>query len=787
MSEACSKEGGRLISEGNLKLHCQKVKDTKSGGFDCLCNCHDDHNPSFHWEIKKVGWVGHCKTCGAKGADFAKKAGIKVSELFADAIDTNRASPGEQYVRKKYNRHTLYDYFSFVDGSYDHTKIRYYPEWANGDKKFANGYWGNDGRFNDYKGCLKDRKPQTAIFGNVALIKQCIAEKKIVYYCEGEKDVQTMQRLGYPAFTQGGCTAFNKELAPLLKDIRLIILEDNDPQGQSGANKLRNDLLPYAETIKVITPCTDFVKADITDFFNNHDKSDFEKLIAENTAVTDTNVCSHATVKNSSAPKGAPLVRKLMELDAANKFPLTDIGSATLFSAVFKNKHRYSVTAKDWFFYDGQRWILDREGLRARKSAKELSKALSIYAVNCLPDEDEKRKEQYLKYALTWTYSRTRNAIIQDSRDLNFISNEELDADDYVLNLQNCVLVFHEDKVEKHEHSADLLLSKIANAEYRPEARCERWEQFLDEVMQGDKDKIHYLQKLFGTCLTGDVRLEKMWFLFGSTTRNGKSTMIERIADVLGDYSKTIRPETLAIKNNPDSRTASPDVAKLAGTRLCVCSEIPKRMPLDVGLLKTLTGRDTIVARFLHQDEFQFVPKFKMICNTNFLPVVSDNTIFKSDRVQVVSFDRHFEESEQDKTLKDKLSTKEALSGILNWMIEGWIAFCREGLEVPEAIKKSTTDYEASSDKLQNFINECLAEAEGKNISVKETYARYEKWCSENGYHVENKQNFISDCKAKGIYKERGMVDGSQVRNIIKDYEFAEDGFMEIDGDIPFK
>ena len=75
-------------------------------------------------------------------------------------------------------------------------------------------------------------------------------------------------------------------------------------------------------------------------------------------------------------------------------------------------------------------------------------------------------------------------------------------------------------------------------------------------------------------------------FLFGSTTRNGKSTMIERIADVLGDYSKTIRPETLAIKNNPDSRTASPDVAKLAGTSLCVCSEIPKRMQIDVGILQ---------------------------------------------------------------------------------------------------------------------------------------------------------------------------------------------------------
>lgn len=754
--------------------------DADGRGFKMRCPIHKpDKHPSAHVGIGEKGYIANCLTCGAKGDQIFPAAGIKMNEVFFDNSD--RASPGEQYVKRKYPKCTLYDYHSFTDGSYDHTKIRYYPDWAKGSKRFANGYWEDDGRFYDRKGCLNDRKPQTAIFGNVSLIKQCIAAKKTIYYCEGEKDTRTMQKLGYPAFTQGSCTTFYKELAPLLKGIRLIILADNDTGGQNGAKKLRELLLPYAELVRIVTPCTDFVRADVTDFFEDHDKRDFEELIQS--AITNTTI----PVKDTPVSKGTQLVRKLIELDAANKFPLTDIGSAMLFSAVFKNKHRYNVTAKDWFYYDGQRWILDREGLRARKSAKELSKALSIYAVNCLPDEDEKHKEQYLKYALTWTYSRTRNAIIQDSRDLNFISNEELDADDYVLNLQNCVLVFHEDKVEKHEQSADLLLSKIANAEYRPEARCERWEQFLDEVMQGDKDKIHYLQKLFGTCLTGDVRLEKMWFLFGSTTRNGKSTMIERIADVLGDYSKTIRPETLAIKNNPDSRTASPDVAKLAGTRLCVCSEIPKRMPLDVGLLKTLTGRDTIVARFLHQDEFQFVPKFKMICNTNFLPVVSDNTIFKSDRVQVVSFDRHFEESEQDKTLKDKLSTKEALSGILNWMIEGWIAFCREGLEVPEAIKKSTTDYEASSDKLQNFINECLVEAEGKNISVKETYARYEKWCGENGYHVENKQNFISDCKAKGIYKERGMVDGSQVRNIIKDYEFAEDGFMEIDGDIPFK
>lgn len=730
------------------------------------CPCHDDKQASLTITKGRTRTLIHCHA-GCNFEDIIQKVGLKTQDLYFE--ERPLGSNWKRYIESREHRkiEAVYNYVSSANGEYAFTKIRMQ------DKRMIYGVLCND-RFTYGLGG-KHRKDLKSVYGDLRVLNKAIAEGKPIFIPEGEKDTDSLTKRGYIALTYGGSGDWQSEFATLFKGAKVYILADNDEPGRKVANAILSDLKGVAKSAKVIVPVPDIPKADISDYFAaGRSNEDFEKLIQS--AVTDTIVGDPIPVKNSTVSKSI-LVNQLVKLDAANKFPLTDIGSATLFSEVFKNKHRYNVTTRDWFYYDGQRWSLDREGLRARKSAKELSKALSIYAVNCLPDEDEKHKEQYLKYALTWTYSRTRNAIIQDSRDLNFISNEELDADDYALNLQNCVLVFHEDKVEKYEHSADLLLSKIANVEYHPEERCERWEQFLDEVMQGDKDKIHYLQKLFGTCLTGDVRLEKMWFLFGSTTRNGKSTMIERIADVLGDYSKTIRPETLAIKNNPDSRTASPDVAKLAGTRLCVCSEIPKRMPLDVGLLKTLTGRDTIVARFLHQDEFQFVPKFKMICNTNFLPVVSDNTIFKSDRVQVVSFDRHFEESEQDKTLKDKLSTKEALSGILNWMIEGWIAFCREGLEAPEAIKKSTTDYEASSDKLQNFINECLAEAEGKNISVKETYSRYEKWCSENGYHVENKQNFISDCKAKGIYKERGMVDGSQMRNIIKDYEFAEDGF----------
>lgn len=118
---------------------------------------------------------------------------------------------------------------------------------------------------------------------------------------------------------------------------------------------------------------------------------------------------------------------------------------------------------------------------------------------------------------------------------------------------------------------------------------------------------------------------------------------------LLGDYATTISPESLAIKANKDSRTASPDIAKLAGTRLVVASEPPRRMLFDSSLVKTLTGRDTVSARFLHENEFQFKPKFKLILNSNYLPVISDKTVFSSNRVKVVPFERHFTEKEQNK------------------------------------------------------------------------------------------------------------------------------------------
>ena len=261
--------------------------------------------------------------------------------------------------------------------------------------------------------------------------------------------------------------------------------------------------------------------------------------------------------------------------------------------------------------------------------------------------------------------------MLQDSRDIYFFTNEGLDKGDYILNVQNGTLDLSGHEPMFIRHTPDMLLSKICNVEYDPATECPVWEKFLEDAMQGNGGKIQYLQKIAGLSLTGNTEQETCFILYGPSTRNGKSTFVETLIYLLGDYAISMKPESLAVKQNLDSRQASGDIARLAGCRFVNASEPPKRMLFDTALLKSLLGRDSITARHLHQREFTFIPKFKLVINTNYLPTITDDTIFSSGRLNVITFDRHFAPEEQDKNLKEKLRNKTELSGILNWCIQG--------------------------------------------------------------------------------------------------------------------
>ena len=482
--------------------------------------------------------------------------------------------------------------------------------------------------------------------------------------------------------------------------------------------------------------------------------------------------------------------KRLLELQP-EEYEQNDKGSGRLYADAFKDILRFDVTAKEWRFFDGKRWIEDTGGMYASRYGKLLSDELLFYAVNNVSDAGHYNgfKIKYTSYVLNLGRLSNRKTMIEDARDSYFVNADMLDQGIFLLNTQNAVLDLQSGIPEAKEHAPDMLLTKICNAEYRPEVRSSLWEKVIDDVMEGNEGKKRYLQKKLGRALTGETCEEEFDIFHRASTRNGKSTILETVAHILGGaegYALTIKPESLAVKHNADGRQASGDIARLKGCRLLISPEPPKRMLLDVELLKQLTGRDTITARHMHQREIQFKPEFKLFMNTNHLPVVGDDTIFASDRIRVLEFNRHFEPHEQDKQLKSKLIEPENMSGILNWLLEGYRLYREEGAEPPEEVKQATEDYRQHSDKLGTFIAEQLEPDAATNTKAGDVYAAYVEWCNSNGYCAESKGNFFQDLRDKGLFADMGTIKGKTCKNIVKGY-YLKTEFDDSEGiHVPF-
>lgn len=455
-------------------------------------------------------------------------------------------------------------------------------------------------------------------------------------------------------------------------------------------------------------------------------------------------------------------------------YDYNDRGMSSLFSDVYKDKARYNVTAREWYTYNGVVWEVDTGSMKVKQLAKELTDELTSYAL-CISDDH--RKAEFLKVLAHYGQLKYRKTMLEDAQDENFIEQADLDRDKNLFNCLNGTYNLATGEFMPHE-AADLL-SKVSNVIYDREAvNSPLFEKFIEEIMQDNEEKITYLQKLFGLSLTADTSLETCWILYGASTRNGKSCLIETISYMMGDYARSTQPQTLAQKQNKDTRTASGDIARLAGCRFLSASEPPKRMLFDVALLKTLLGRDAIIARNLYEREFQFYPEFKLFITTNFLPLVTDDSVFASGRVNVITFDRHFSEAEQDKHLKDKLRQPEVISAIFNWCLIGLNLFRQSGAEPPQSVRAATEEYRQSSDKIGNFISECLVKT-GNNTKAGTIYERYSEWCSENGFGCENKGNFFDELKNKGIFAKSGTVKGQSFQNVVKGYEISD--YVEYD------
>ncbi len=458
----------------------------------------------------------------------------------------------------------------------------------------------------------------------------------------------------------------------------------------------------------------------------------------------------------------------------ADRYANSDIGNGYLFADYFKDTSRFVSERKCWYVYDGTAWRADPGGLRAMEKCKELAGLLFLLTSEIT---DNNLRDGCIKRALQWHSRRIRETILKDASSVYCLRMEDFDRNPYLFNCLNGTLDLRSGEFRPHD--PDDLLSLISGVAYDPDAHCERWETYVAEIMSTSAkvaapSKAKYLQKAFGYALTGSTRYECLFMLYGATTRNGKGTAMETFLRLCGDYGKTARPESIGTRFQQSSNAPSEDIARLHGARFVNISELDKKLTLSAALVKSLTGNDTITARYLHENSFEYRPRFKMFINTNYLPQINDLTLFSSGRIKTIPFERHFDESEQDKGLKERFALPENLSGILNWCIEGLRLLDIEGFDESEEVKTATAEYAHNSDKMALFMEECLLEESGAISRTSALYEAYSRWCDENGFHAENVRNFRSLLAGYGQIERRRPSSREEKTTVLVGYRIRD-------------
>ena len=739
----------------------------QGGGYTARCPAHDDNRSSLSiGEGRDKDRVLLKCHAGCNIQDICGALNIKTGDLFYEQRKQTKPS----YPPRGTKPEAIYTYTD-ENGVVVHQTIRNGKQYG---QAFSQRRPAPD---NSNKWIYNMQGIQTVLY-RLSEVIQAVKEEKPIFVVEGEKDADRLCELGFTATTNPmGAGKWKEHYNEWLKGGKVYIIPDNDEAGSKHRDIVYSRLKDICD-VKII----DLAKiapnfkehGDISDYLDNvkstDPKTEIQRLI--DMAEAPQEESEQINLKQTSK-----LLEQITELNPHKKYSTDDKGLGELFADVYKDTCRYNITAKEWYFFNGKIWTEDTGSMNVSRLAKKLSDVLLQYATGISGDE-ERRK--YIVFVSRLGSFRNRKTMLDDSRDKYYISHENLDKDIYLFNCQNGTLNLK--TFEFREHRASDLLSKISNVHYDENAKSPDFEKFIDGIMMSDIPKVEYMQRLFGYSLTGDTRLETCFILYGATTRNGKSTLVETYAYMLGNqngYALNMKPETLAQKQNNDSRSASGDIARLDGCRFVNASEPPKRMIFDVGLLKTLLGRDSVTSRHLHEREFEFVPIFKLFMNTNFLPLILDDTLFSSGRINVITFDRHYKTEEQDKTLKERLKAKENISGLFNWCLEGLKLFYKSGAEPPATVAEATSDYRNSSDKIGNFIIEMLEPSKGNNIKAKVVYEAYQGWCGSNGFGLENKSNFNAELKSRGLLAKTGTVDGLTVKNVVLNYKLSEDYISE--------
>jgi len=422
--------------------------------------------------------------------------------------------------------------------------------------------------------------------------------------------------------------------------------------------------------------------------------------------------------------------------------PYSDSANSHLLVQKFGSDIRFTEDC-GWMVFSSSHFFRDPEGVRIMAIAKNTAGQLFASAQNA-PDRDAA-----IKHA---KQSQNRRALesmeVLARAEPGVLANiNDFDADPWLLNVQNGTIDLRTRQLRPHR-AADLI-SKIAGTHYDPSATATIWHQFLDRVMAGDHKLISYLQRVIGYSLTGFSNERALHFFYGDGC-NGKSVFSEVILYLSGGYGLVMGSDLLmarmpgAIPN---------DIAALRGQRVVFLNETQQGSAFDEQKLKALTGGDTLSGRFLHREFFSFSPAHKLFLRGNHKPLISGSDDAIWGRLRMIPFNVVIPEQERDPNLLDKL--RQELPGILNWALEGVLAWRDTGLKPPETVLAAVAAYRTESDTLSQFLDEQCERDSAAYITASELQEAYAAYCKSRFEKPVPTKDLPNEMARRGIHRRR--------------------------------
>lgn len=397
---------------------------------------------------------------------------------------------------------------------------------------------------------------------------------------------------------------------------------------------------------------------------------------------------------------------------------------------------RFTAEWGRWNLWDGHVWRMDST-LAVFDLARKICRAESA---RCTDERTAART------ASAQTVSAVERLARADRRHAATVG--QWDAQPWALNTPGGIVDLHTGIIRPARRE-DYCTKMTAVA---PGGNCSLWLAFLERITGGNQELQSFMQRMAGYALTGETREHALFFLYG-TGANGKSVFLNALSGVVGDYATTASVETFIDSKNEKHPT---DLAALQGARLVTAIETEVGRRWAESKLKALTGGDRIQARFMRQDFFEFVPQFKLLVAGNHKPGLRTVDEAIRRRLNLIPFTVTIPPGERDLELADKLKAEGG--GILQWAIDGCLAWQRDGLNAPKIVAEATQSYFEAEDALARWLEDRTEKRNGAWASSTALFSDWKAWAESNGEYAGKERGFSENLTAHGYCPKRKNV-----------------------------